>query len=145
MKCDERPGQCGNCARLRLVCSSNTASMRLQAPDEMPSRPETSKRKRTYRSCIGCRTSKTKCSGERPTCQRCTRKDLDCVYSESCQPNWIQRVEAINNDSQTGMPTPTVLSNGSPINNVSIQASVSYPASQSSCLSPAGQKSSLEW
>lgn len=113
----------------------------------MEFKPESSKRKRTYRSCIGCRTSKTKCSGERPTCQRCQRKGISCVYSESCQPNWIQRVEAIGNDSQGGLPTPTVLSNGSPIDHASIQPNESYPASQaqSSHLSPEPPRSSLEW
>lgn len=61
-------------------------------------RVESSKRKRTYRSCTACRSSKTKCSGERPTCRRCQDKGLDCSYSESSQPNWIRRVESSKED-----------------------------------------------
>lgn len=145
VKCDERPGQCGNCARLRLVCSGYTSSIRANTQEDKEDSPESSKRKRTYRSCIACRTSKTKCSGERPICQRCQRKGTSCVYSESCQPNWIQRVEAIGNNPQSGLPTPTALSNESPIDPDSIQPKETCPASQSPHISSEPLRPSLEW
>ncbi|KAF4418727.1 hypothetical protein FACUT_11717 [Fusarium acutatum] len=33
--------------------------------------------------CDGCTRSKVKCSGERPSCQRCRIRGLDCVYSQA--------------------------------------------------------------
>ncbi|CAG7936159.1 unnamed protein product [Penicillium salamii] len=91
VKCDEKPGKCDNCSRLRLVCSGYTTSPRPPAPGDASS-SDRSKRKRTYRSCTGCRASKTKCSGERPTCQRCRDKEARCVYAESSQPTWVRKI-----------------------------------------------------
>lgn len=151
MKCDERPGECGNCSRLRLECSGYTSSLRTQGQENGEDILENSRRKRTYRSCIGCRASKTKCSGERPTCERCQTKGRNCVYSESCQPNWIQRVETVSNDCndmQTGLPTPTALSKASSVHNfnpISVRTGESCPISQYSRPSLEPQNSSLEW
>lgn len=96
MKCDERPGECGNCARLRLVCSGYSTPPRSHASESVIDHLDRSKRKRTYRSCAACRTSKTKCSGERPTCQRCQDKSLRCVFAEASQPTWVRRVDVIS-------------------------------------------------
>jgi len=145
VKCDERPGQCGNCARLRLVCSGYSSAAKQQTEEVGEDRPENSKRKRTYRSCIGCRSSKTKCSGDRPACQRCRRKNIECVYTESCQPNWIRRIEDVSPEKQNSLPTPSVLSNGSPINNIPIHANESCRTSFSSIPTPEPHNSSLEW
>lgn len=43
---------------------------------------------RTYRSCQGCRVSKTKCSGGRPGCARCAAKGLACRYDGGAAPRW---------------------------------------------------------
>ncbi|KAJ6177297.1 hypothetical protein N7485_004211 [Penicillium canescens] len=100
VKCDERPGECGNCARLRLVCSGYSTPPRSHASESAIDQLDRSKRKRTYRSCAACRVSKTKCSGERPTCQRCQDKNLQCVFAEASQPTWVRRVNVISTHSQ---------------------------------------------
>lgn len=79
---------------------------------------ESSKRKRTYRSCSACRGSKTKCSGERPTCRRCQDRGHTCIYSESSQPNWIQRVERISKSGQKTPSTPPLVPDRSPSNHL---------------------------
>lgn len=38
---------------------------------------------RIRNSCNDCTRSKLKCSGEKPSCQRCTSRGQDCVYSEA--------------------------------------------------------------
>ncbi|PFH54237.1 hypothetical protein AMATHDRAFT_44769 [Amanita thiersii Skay4041] len=38
-------------------------------------------RQRTSQACDKCRERKTKCSGERPVCKRCTTRGLICTYS----------------------------------------------------------------
>ncbi|KAJ6078605.1 hypothetical protein N7467_008358 [Penicillium canescens] len=100
VKCDERPGECGNCARLRLVCSGYSTPPRSHASENVIDQLDRSKRKRTYRSCAACRVSKTKCSGERPTCQRCQDKSLRCVFAEASQPTWVRKVNVISTHSQ---------------------------------------------
>jgi hypothetical protein len=100
VKCDETPDECGNCARLRLVCSGYTTPVRSQTTGGEIDLRHSTRVKRTYRSCTACRASKTKCSGERP-CQRCRWKcSTECVYAESTQPAWVRRV----NMTQTGSP-----------------------------------------
>lgn len=37
-------------------------------------------RRRLRGSCNSCRSSKTKCSGDKPTCERCLGKGLSCSY-----------------------------------------------------------------
>ncbi|KAF3392619.1 hypothetical protein F1880_008847, partial [Penicillium rolfsii] len=103
VKCDERPGECGNCARLRLVCSGYGTSPRRQGQEISQEARHFSKSKRTYRSCTACRASKTKCSGDRPECRRCRQKAQPCVYPEASQPSWIERVEVT---PQKSLSTP---------------------------------------
>jgi hypothetical protein len=62
------------------------------------------KRKRTFRSCVACRDSKVKCSGERPTCTRCDQRLTACVYdAEANEPAWVQSVavSALSGQSPT--------------------------------------------
>ncbi|KAF8623567.1 hypothetical protein AX15_006336 [Amanita polypyramis BW_CC] len=40
-----------------------------------------SSRQRTSQACDKCRERKTKCSGDRPVCKRCTARGLICTYS----------------------------------------------------------------
>ncbi|CAI9629752.1 hypothetical protein GT037_008945 [Alternaria burnsii] len=94
VKCDERPNGCVNCERLQLDCVQNGGV------SAAAKRPSTSyepvvgiKRKRTFRSCIPCRDSKVKCSGERPNCTRCQQRRTSCVYdAEQVEPAWVQSI-----------------------------------------------------
>lgn len=96
IRCDERPGVCLNCERLGLPCTGAE-----QSPDHRPSDGREAydstvatglKRKRTFRSCIGCRASKTRCSGEKPVCVRCREKSIQCNYEDSSEPAWKQQL-----------------------------------------------------
>ena len=92
MKCDERSGGCTNCERLQLKCPGNDLGQlptvgELRLPQHVGT-----KRSKTYRSCGQCRTSKTRCSGERPVCLRCKRKAQECVYDSDPDPAWTRSV-----------------------------------------------------
>ena len=92
VRCDERAGVCLNCERLGLPCAPSTENT------TPPKRPETAatsgfKRKRTFRSCAGCRASKTRCSGDKPVCVRCRERDLPCDYEDDAEPAWKQQLK----------------------------------------------------
>ena len=97
MKCDERPGVCFNCEKLGLACSGATPSSdksRSYDATEEPSPVSTAglKRKRTFRSCNSCRSTKSRCSGSRPYCARCRSKSLPCHYDDVSEPAWKQQL-----------------------------------------------------
>ena len=101
VRCDERPGQCGNCERLGLVCASASRTNSGNPASTLQSQQGEAdqgmigagvKRKRTYRSCTDCRASKSRCSGHKPKCARCLEKSLDCVYEDTSEPIWKQKV-----------------------------------------------------
>ena len=95
-----------NCERLDLVCAaSESASLEHSGPtqeedtlSDSKSAQLSAKRKRTYRSCLDCRSSKSKCSGDRPICARCRRKQLECVYNAGAEPAWAQRFQSLSSN-----------------------------------------------
>ena len=92
MKCDERLGGCSNCERLQLKCPGNDAGQ-LPPVQDLKLPPQAGvKRKKTYRSCAQCRASKTRCSGDRPVCLRCSRKHIECIYDSDPDPAWARAV-----------------------------------------------------
>lgn len=76
VKCDKRPGNCGNCERLGLDCSFASKSIALSVP----------RRLRGVRACATCRDSKIKCSGTTPRCSNCRRRGRACVYPTPKRP-----------------------------------------------------------
>lgn len=96
VKCDETPGGCNNCSRLNLPCPNSPAYhhalQQQRDPEGNESLPTQAglRRSRTYRSCRGCRTSKSRCSGERPTCLRCRQRGLECAYDGKQAPAWLE-------------------------------------------------------
>ena len=109
VRCDERHPICYNCDRLGLPCtpSGNTKDASLASPQAETNGAYTGtglKRKRTYRSCAECRTSKTRCSGHKPTCVRCGEKKLRCAYEDDSEPAWKQRVAITAGISDQGSP-----------------------------------------
>ncbi|KAF3764234.1 hypothetical protein M406DRAFT_260426, partial [Cryphonectria parasitica EP155] len=94
VKCDERPGGCYNCARLNLPCPNSAAYhnalLKGEAEGEYLRTQAGLRRSRTYRSCRGCRSSKSRCSGERPTCLRCRQRDIQCCYDGKEAPAWLE-------------------------------------------------------
>ncbi|KAK9776659.1 hypothetical protein SCAR479_06704 [Seiridium cardinale] len=104
VKCDERPGGCLNCARLNLSCPN--ARDHAQTNDLSDDAAQTQaglKRLRTFRSCQACRSSKTRCSGDRPTCARCQQRDAECVYDGKQAPAWVQTVSSDVDESHEGL------------------------------------------
>jgi len=95
VKCDERPNGCLNCERLQLNCVQNGALTNGVKRSNAALEPLGIKRKRTFRSCVACRDSKVKCSGERPTCTRCAQRMTTCVYdAETNEPAWVQSISS---------------------------------------------------
>lgn len=94
VKCDERPNGCLNCERLQLDCVQNGGVSAAARRSNTAYEPVVGiKRKRTFRSCVPCRDSKVKCSGERPTCTRCQQRRTTCVYdAEHNEPAWVQSI-----------------------------------------------------
>lgn len=110
VRCDERHPICYNCDRLGLPCTppGNTKDPSLAASPQAETNGAYTgtglKRKRTYRSCAECRTSKTRCSGHKPTCVRCGEKKLACTYEDDSEPAWKQRVAMTTGVSEQGSP-----------------------------------------
>ena len=92
VRCDRRPGSCTNCERLGLSCaprSSTASSSTTNDPEFSVGR----KRKRTFHSCLSCRALKIKCSGDRPSCERCKRRSTECQYDKFSEPAWKLQIE----------------------------------------------------
>ncbi|TDL24940.1 hypothetical protein BD410DRAFT_785684 [Rickenella mellea] len=53
--------------------------------------PNNSVRQRTSQACEKCRERKTKCSGTRPVCKRCSDRGLCCVYASDSKSRGLQR------------------------------------------------------
>ncbi|RBA09644.1 hypothetical protein FPRO05_14343 [Fusarium proliferatum] len=49
----------------------------------------------TSLACESCRQRKIKCNGARPTCSQCRAKHVDCVYRQTPEGNYRQRLEAL--------------------------------------------------
>ncbi|KAF6796490.1 zinc finger transcription factor 1 [Colletotrichum sojae] len=92
VKCTGGPEPCDNCRRLRLGCTFNYPESvvssepgdprNLLAPTETLTEAGT-RRRRIAAACIECRAQKAKCSGHRPQCFHCSRRNLVCVYPSS--------------------------------------------------------------
>lgn len=102
VKCDERAGICLNCERLHLECQRADGTQAAPTPAEQPKSSQSPafslgdvgvKRKRTFRSCVNCRASKARCSGQKPSCARCIQRSVDCVYEEDFAPQWTRVVQ----------------------------------------------------
>ncbi|KAK2775414.1 zinc finger transcription factor 1 [Colletotrichum kahawae] len=92
VKCTGGPEPCENCRRLRLGCTFNYPESavssepgdphNLLAPTETLTEAGT-RRRRIANACAECRAQKAKCSGHRPQCFHCNRRNLTCVYPSS--------------------------------------------------------------
>ncbi|KAG5665697.1 hypothetical protein KAF25_009822 [Fusarium avenaceum] len=89
VKCDGRPNGCRNCERLQLECVDDDGS---KSGSRRGSAPVSLRKIRTYRSCTGCRVSKTKCDGDRPRCSRCCARNLECQYDGGSAPRWARNL-----------------------------------------------------
>lgn len=74
-----------NCARRGLSCGgyswgSTPKFKRVHLHAQSGLTEAGLERRRLQGSCNSCRSCKTKCSGGKPTCERCSRKGLSCTY-----------------------------------------------------------------
>lgn len=78
VKCDGRRNGCSGCERLDLRCSFRRGSTdpSLVADEDVHLR-------RKVVACTACRSLKAKCGGEQPSCRRCQRRRVQCVYPRS--------------------------------------------------------------
>ncbi|KAK7935942.1 conidial development fluffy [Apiospora marii] len=53
-----------------------------ERPPPEPERPPPEKKQKSHMACGNCRIKKSKCDGKRPTCNRCTKQQVDCLYAE---------------------------------------------------------------
>ncbi|KAF4914518.1 putative transcriptional regulatory protein [Colletotrichum viniferum] len=92
VKCTGGPEPCENCRRLRLGCTFNYPESAVSSepgdPYNLLASTETlteagTRRRRIANACAECRAQKAKCSGHRPQCFHCNRRNLTCVYSSS--------------------------------------------------------------
>lgn len=110
MKCDERHGGCATCERLGLQCRPHGSYIDVTSHpsslQQLCERGDSSnhltqagtKRKRTYRSCAECRAAKARCSGEHPSCLRCTNRQIVCKYTAESTPQWARTLESRQGD-----------------------------------------------
>ncbi|KAE8443607.1 hypothetical protein EG329_001540 [Mollisiaceae sp. DMI_Dod_QoI] len=128
VKCDEHPGACLNCGRLGVDCAgysskplSKSARSQLRAKKADHTLTEAGlERKRLRSSCRPCRKSKTRCSGDRPTCTRCRDKTLKCHY-DSRKGRSDSPGETLVNDSLDG-PQGSPLQTGSYVSSIPQQS-----------------------
>lgn len=59
---------------------------------------ERPRKRRAINACTGCRTSKVKCDGKRPACQRCIRNESDCQYHDAAKDSTVLRIEHLEGE-----------------------------------------------
>ncbi|KAM5527803.1 C6 transcription factor [Fusarium oxysporum f. sp. phaseoli] len=57
--------------------------------------PLTRRRVSTSLACESCRQRKSRCNGARPTCSTCRAKHVDCVYRQTPEGNFREKLEAL--------------------------------------------------
>ncbi|KAL1413281.1 hypothetical protein Q8F55_001036 [Vanrija albida] len=90
VKCDETPGTCANCERVLLACrwpavrdvfdERGAAVSVKQEADEYRTSSTGPVRRNRNAACVACRTSRSVCSQDRPSCTRCTESGTVCKY-----------------------------------------------------------------
>ncbi|KAH8883691.1 hypothetical protein GQ53DRAFT_882075 [Thozetella sp. PMI_491] len=77
VRCDgQQSSGCANCRRLGDACSFRDPAIAGQPVA----------RRRGKRACLRCYRRKARCSGDSPSCQRCQKLDVECVYVPAGRP-----------------------------------------------------------
>lgn len=74
VSCDGLRPVCGNCERLGFRCTG------YEQQEQATGHSSTHERRRARQACTNCHNLKAKCSGQRPQCNRCLAKGLECLY-----------------------------------------------------------------
>jgi Fungal Zn(2)-Cys(6) binuclear cluster domain len=86
VKCGEELEGCHNCQRVGINCpgypsgSAHAGDARTAVNEIFEAAGIT---KREFGACQECRTTKNRCTKERPKCQRCQNKQQPCTYDSS--------------------------------------------------------------
>lgn len=86
IKCSGRPpgsASCTNCSRDGLACSFVARGLVSRVTPSQHVTEAGTPRKRAQRACTQCHAHETKCSGSMPTCARCAKLAIECVYRPS--------------------------------------------------------------
>lgn len=57
--------------------------------------PERPRKRRAINACVNCRSSKVRCDGIRPSCQRCLRNNAHCQYYDAVKDPNTLRIETL--------------------------------------------------
>ncbi|KAH8888975.1 hypothetical protein GQ53DRAFT_653374, partial [Thozetella sp. PMI_491] len=127
IKCDQSQPRCRACVRLGVHCPgygsgaiSDSAGGSESAIDDIFKASGVEKRK--IGSCEACRRSKIACSKHRPTCRRCSKRHIDCIYpgrrkaaggegQSEPQPSRLESSVEATSDVGRGLSTPAANSN----------------------------------
>lgn len=60
--------------------------------------PETGEQDRVIVPCLNCRHKKRKCDGRKPTCVRCQRSNIQCVYAEKAAEDVSEELNALRQE-----------------------------------------------
>lgn len=110
VRCDRRKNTCGTCARLGLTCSLPLPSPDPHDEADWAGKP---RRLRGVRACHACRGQKVRCSGDTPSCTRCTRRGHPCSYPPLKRPIKIQEASESSRSSST--PPSEERNDGTPV------------------------------
>ncbi|KAK8093372.1 hypothetical protein PG997_000057 [Apiospora hydei] len=86
VRCSGGVPSCSNCERLEYPCSFAAARRGERDGDGDGGASATSRqleKRRRPQACAPCRSTKSKCTGERPACESCRTRSKDCVYPDS--------------------------------------------------------------
>ncbi|KAF4496730.1 arylamine N-acetyltransferase [Fusarium agapanthi] len=100
-----------------------------QEQDQSETGPPTSKRRRIGLACNACRSRKSRCDGQRPSCSSCLTLGFDCLYEPGdSATNVIVRKDYRLNDVLNGHLSPCTNTNTSPCHHGSINVGHSMPS-----------------
>ncbi|KAH6870652.1 fungal-specific transcription factor domain-containing protein [Alternaria rosae] len=79
VRCEGGPVSCDACKRLGFQCSLGLATTPIADVGNLP----VASRKRGTRACDACRSQRSRCTGETPSCRRCRELNIPCNYTLS--------------------------------------------------------------
>lgn len=106
VRCDKAQGPCMQCSRMRLDCpglgDEKVASQELHSIVN-DAFQHAGRRRRVIGACQECKVAKMRCSREKPRCQRCMSRSLDCVYSEE-----RMKRRRVDHELEQSSPSPSL-------------------------------------
>ncbi|KAK8135138.1 hypothetical protein PG984_007150 [Apiospora sp. TS-2023a] len=83
VRCSGGAPCCSNCERLDYACSFAVVAQSQRGDGDGSSSSTKLEKRRRPLACVTCRSTKSKCTGERPCCEPCRTRLKECVYPDS--------------------------------------------------------------